>query len=112
MAVEVAFELVLAGVLVRGRIDAVYRTPDGRYDIVDYKTGTRPTGAAAKGAAIQLACYRIAYAQLAGVAPEEVGAAFLYVREGEAGLVRPPLLTREELAGVLSEVPAASQDGV
>jgi DNA helicase-2/ATP-dependent DNA helicase PcrA len=107
VAVEVGFELVLAGVLVRGRIDAVYRTPEGRYDVIDYKTGARPKGEAAKGAAIQLACYRVAYAQIAGVAPEEVGAAFLYVREGEAGLVRPELLTREELAEVLTEVPLA-----
>jgi DNA helicase-2/ATP-dependent DNA helicase PcrA len=106
--VEVGFELVLAGVLVRGRIDAVYRTPEGRFDVIDYKTGVRPTGAAAEGAAIQLACYRVAYAQIAGVAPEEVGAAFLYVREGERGLVRPALLTREELAEVLTEVPSAA----
>jgi DNA helicase II / ATP-dependent DNA helicase PcrA len=106
--VEVGFELVLAGVLVRGRIDAVYRTPEGRFDVIDYKTGARPTGAAAQGAAIQLACYRVAYAQIAGVAPEEVSAAFLYVREGEGGLVRPALLTREELAEVLTDVPSAA----
>jgi DNA helicase-2/ATP-dependent DNA helicase PcrA len=106
VAVEVGFELVLAGVLVRGRIDAVYEV-DGRFDIVDYKTGARPKGEAARGAAIQLAVYRAAYAEIAGVAPEEVGAAFLYVREGESGLVRPELLSREELAEVLGGVPRA-----
>ena len=110
VAVEVGFELVLAGVLIRGRIDAVYSTPEGRYDVIDYKTGARPTGESARDAAIQLACYRLAYAQIAGVAPEEVGAAFLYVREGEGGLVRPDLLSREELGEVLAEVPSAEAD--
>jgi DNA helicase-2/ATP-dependent DNA helicase PcrA len=112
VAVEVGFELVLAGVLIRGRIDAVYSTPEGRFDVIDYKTGARPTGESARDAAIQLACYRLAYAQIAGVAPEEVSAAFLYVREGEGGLVRPNLLSREELAEVLSEVPSAEPEGV
>ena len=112
IAVEVGFELVLAGVLIRGRIDAVYPTPEGRYDVIDYKTGARPTGPGAHEAAIQLACYRLAYAQIAGVAPEEVGAAFLYVREGERGLVRPELLSREELVEVLSDVPSADSRGV
>jgi DNA helicase-2/ATP-dependent DNA helicase PcrA len=112
VAVEVGFELVLAGVLIRGRIDAVYSTTEGRYDVIDYKTGARPTGESARDAAIQLACYRLAYAQIAGVAPEEVGAAFLYVREGEGGLVRPELLSREELGEVLAEVPSAEADDV
>ncbi len=105
-AVEVAFELVLDGVLVRGRIDAVYRRDDGddlRYDVIDYKTGARPSGAAAQAAAVQLACYRLAWADIAQVDPGQVGAAFLYVREGEDGLVRPPLPSRDELAQLLTE---------
>ncbi len=100
-AVEVEFELVIGRVLVRGRIDAVFRRPGGGYDVVDYKTGGRPSGDAARSAAIQLACYREAWADIAGVAPEEVGAAFLYVREGEEGLLRPELLTRAELEELL-----------
>ena len=100
-AVEVGFELVIDEVLVRGRIDAVYRRPDGGYDVIDYKTGHRPGGEAAANAAIQLACYRAAWADIAGVPMEEVSAGFLYVREGEAGLVRPPLRSRDELAQLL-----------
>jgi DNA helicase-2/ATP-dependent DNA helicase PcrA len=107
VAVEVGFELVLDGdagpSLVRGRIDAVYRTDDGGYDVIDYKTGSRPAGpAAARAAAIQLACYRLAWADIAQAPVEQVGAAFLYVREGEDGLVRPPLLSRQELAELLA----------
>ncbi len=116
VAVEVGFELTIdlpnEPVLVRGRIDAVYRRDDGGYDVIDYKTGARPADGVAGGSAIQLACYRAAWADIAGVEPEEVSAGFLYVREGDAGLVRPPLLSRAELAELLSEPgggpPAAS----
>ena len=103
VAVEVAFELVLEGTLVRGRIDAVYRRDDGGYDVIDYKTGARPQGAAARAAAVQLACYRLAWADIAQVDPARVTAGFLYVRDGEDGLVRPELPTREELVRLLVE---------
>ncbi len=109
VAVEVGFELVLAGALVRGRIDAVYATDDGGFDVIDYKTGARPSGQAAMDAAIQLACYRAAWAEIAGVPPERVGAAFLYVREGETGLLRPALRTRDELIELLAAVPAGPE---
>ena len=102
VAVEVPFELVLSGILVRGRIDAVYRREDGGYDVIDYKTGARPRGAAAKAAAIQLGCYRQAWADIARVQPEKVGAAFLYIRDGEDGLVRPQLPTAQELATLVA----------
>jgi DNA helicase-2/ATP-dependent DNA helicase PcrA len=102
VAVEIGFELTLADVLVRGRLDAVYRRPDGGYDVIDYKTGSRLSGEAARHAAIQLACYRVAWADIAQVSADVVTAGFLYVREGEAGLVRPRLLSRAELADVLS----------
>jgi DNA helicase-2/ATP-dependent DNA helicase PcrA len=110
VAVEVGFELIVDDVLVRGRIDAVYRRPDGGYDVIDYKTGVRPGGTAARSAAIQLACYRVAWADIAGVPPEAVSAGFLYVREGEDGLVRPPLLNRSELADLLAAPPVAPAD--
>ncbi len=84
-AVEAPFELYLAGRRVRGRIDAVYRTSDG-FDVIDYKTGLSPRAPAA--AALQLAVYRLAWAGVAGVPLERVGAGFLYVRTGE--VVRPP----------------------
>ncbi|HEX4015669.1 MAG TPA: ATP-dependent DNA helicase, partial [Frankiaceae bacterium] len=107
VAVEVGFELSLEvpaePVLVRGRIDAVYRREDGGYDVIDYKTGSRPADLMSRGSAVQLACYRAAWADIAGVEPEEVTAGFLYIREGDAGLVRPPLLSRDELGWLLAE---------
>jgi DNA helicase-2/ATP-dependent DNA helicase PcrA len=98
VAVEQAFELVIEGRLVRGRIDAVYPIDNGRYDVVDFKTGVVPRDFSA--ASLQLSVYRLAWADLAGVPPDHVDAAFLYVREGL--LKRPQrLLSRGELGRLL-----------
>ncbi|MFJ3797188.1 UvrD-helicase domain-containing protein [Streptomyces sp. NPDC090088] len=79
--VEAPFQLSLAGRVVRGRIDAVYRTGEGdgaTYEIVDWKTSrTRPADP------LQLAIYRIGWAEQQGVPPESVTAAFVHVRTGE-----------------------------
>ncbi|UWZ49363.1 ATP-dependent helicase [Dactylosporangium matsuzakiense] len=106
--VEVPFASVIAGVVVRGRMDAVYRYPDGRYDVVDWKTGGRPGGADATAAAVQLAAYRLAWAELRGVPLDRVGAAFFYVRSGET--VRPAdLLDEEGLLALITALPASGQ---
>ncbi|MFL6077838.1 MAG: UvrD-helicase domain-containing protein [Mycobacteriales bacterium] len=103
VAVEAPFQLVLGSHLVRGRIDAVYGSHEGGYDVIDYKTGARPRDPVA--AALQLAVYRVAWADLAGVPLDEVTAGFLYVRTGE--IVRPDDLPgREELMRLL-EPPTA-----
>ncbi|WP_316748247.1 ATP-dependent DNA helicase [Streptomyces herbicida] len=83
--VEAPFQLALAGRVVRGRIDAVYKNGDGddaTYEIVDWKTSR---GRAADP--LQLAVYRLAWAEQQGVPPESVTATFVYVRSGE--VVRP-----------------------
>ncbi len=85
--VEVPFATAVGGVVLRGRMDAVFADPGGRFDVVDWKTGRRPAGADERAAAIQLAAYRLAWAHLAGVPVEQVRAAFHYVRAGET--VRP-----------------------
>ena len=76
-AVEAPFSLPLAGRVVRGRIDAVYDLGDGRWEVVDWKTGNEAADP------LQLAVYRLAWARLAKVAVDAVDAAFLYVRTGE-----------------------------
>ncbi|AQS67656.1 ATP-dependent DNA helicase [Streptomyces pactum] len=83
--VEAPFQLSLAGRVVRGRIDAVYKEGDGEtvtYEIVDWKTNR-----AATADPLQLALYRLAWAEQQHVPLESVTAAFLYVRTGE--VVRP-----------------------
>ncbi|MFF8839489.1 UvrD-helicase domain-containing protein [Streptomyces sp. NPDC015130] len=94
--VEVPVHLTLAGRVVRGRIDAVYRDPDtGAYEIVDWKTSHHRTADP-----LQLAIYRLAWAEQHGLAPEDVTAAFVYVRTGE--VARPARLPgRAELEAVL-----------
>ncbi|MET8170262.1 UvrD-helicase domain-containing protein [Streptomyces sp. NPDC005329] len=103
--VEAPFQLALAGRVVRGRIDAVYKEGGGdtaTYDIVDWKTHRAHTADP-----LQLALYRLAWAEQQGVPVESVTAAFLYVRSGD--VVRPEglpdraalerLLTGEDGAG-------------
>ena len=81
VGVEVPFALVLGGRVVHGRIDAVFATASG-YEVVDWKTGT-----AAGVDPMQLAIYRLAWAQRAGVSTADVDSAFLIVSTGE--VLRP-----------------------
>ncbi|MFJ2028976.1 UvrD-helicase domain-containing protein [Streptosporangium sp. NPDC087985] len=103
--VEVPFETMIADRLVRGRMDAVFETPDGRYEVVDWKTGQRPKGKkAAAAAAVQLAAYRLAWSHLAAVPLDHVSAAFHYVRLNTT--VRPVnLLDERGLIALLESVP-------
>ena len=80
--VEVPFETTIAGVLIRGRIDAVYRNLDSDGDgfqVVDWKTGSKQLG---KSAQVQLAMYRLAWAKLSGCDISKISAAFHYVPTG------------------------------
>jgi DNA helicase-2/ATP-dependent DNA helicase PcrA len=110
-AVEAPFEMVVGGRLLRGRIDAVYRDDDGGYDVIDFKTGAKPSGHEFEAAALQLSIYRLAWADLAGVDPAMVRAGFLYVRD--ARVVRPEtLLSRIELDAVLNGPEVDQRSGV
>jgi DNA helicase-2/ATP-dependent DNA helicase PcrA len=99
VAVEPPFALVLAGQVVRGRIDAVYAEQvDGQdgYLVVDWKTNRAQTADP-----LQLAIYRVAWAELKGVPVDRVRAAFYYVRTGE--LVRyDDLMDRPTLERLVS----------
>jgi DNA helicase-2/ATP-dependent DNA helicase PcrA len=110
VAIEAPFEMVIGGRLLRGRIDAVYRNDDGGFDVIDYKTGAVLTGRDFEAAALQLSIYRLAWADLAGVDPEQVTAGFLYVRESQ--LKRPThLLGRDELAAILTSETGTQPSG-
>lgn len=101
---EVSFETVLAGVAVRGRMDAVFADPDGGFTVVDWKTGAVPDESRRHAVGVQLAVYRLAWAALAEVPPERVRAAFHYVREGVT--LRPAdLETAEELHAMIRGIP-------
>ena len=94
--VEVPFETVIAGTLVRGRIDAIYKTDKG-FEVIDWKTGSKQLD---EDAAIQLAIYRLAWAKLADVPIEAVTAAFHYVPTGVTDR-RDSLLSEAELNTLL-----------
>ncbi|MDX3642504.1 UvrD-helicase domain-containing protein [Streptomyces sp. MB09-02B] len=111
--VEAPFQIDIAGRVVRGRIDAVYRADDddgegdgdgtATYEIVDWKTSR--TRAADP---LQLAVYRLAWAEQQGVPLESVDAAFLYVRTG--AVVRPGNLPdRDALERLLLGEPGAEE---
>nr|WP_052810247.1 ATP-dependent DNA helicase [Streptomonospora alba] len=106
LEVEVPFETIIGDRLVRGRMDAVFFDEDsGTYDVVDWKTGRPPqTADERRAVAVQVAAYRIAWAELAGVSPDDVRAAFHYVRAEET--VRPAdLLDADGLAALLENLP-------
>ena len=101
---EVPFETVIAGVAVRGRMDAVFADPDGGYTVVDWKTGPLPDESRMPALAVQLAAYRLAWADLAGVPPERVRAAFHFVR-ADVTLRPADLLDADGLRALLESVP-------
>ena len=82
--VEVPFDMVIGGTVVRGRIDAVFADDDGGATVVDWKTGEPPGYAGG-----QAACRRSARGVPAGVGgaaglPGVVGARGLPLRAGRA----------------------------
>ena len=94
------FETVIGGVLIRGRIDAVYKDGDS-YEVVDWKTGKAKSGDDLEVAAIQLAMYRLAYSKLYSIPLEKISAAFHYVASNET--VRPAdLFTEDQLISIVT----------
>ncbi|GGL02071.1 ATP-dependent helicase [Mangrovihabitans endophyticus] len=102
--VEVPFATTLGGVVVRGRMDAVFAEPGGRFDVIDWKTGRRPESADTAAAVVQLSAYRVAWAALAGVPVSRVRAGLHYVRE-QVTLRPADLMGVDALAELLNAVP-------
>ena len=93
--------------LVRGRIDAVFADDRRRLDVVDWKTGRRRARAEAAAAAVQLAVYRLAWAQLTG-APLGGGAGRVPLRRGGPDRRAPvDLLGADQLRELVDAVPVA-----
>jgi DNA helicase-2/ATP-dependent DNA helicase PcrA len=105
--VEVPFDTQIGDRQIRGRIDAVFASPDGGYDVVDWKTGHPPRSRQeADAVAVQLAAYRLAWSALAGVPLDRVRAAFYYVRHDRT--VRPAdLLDADGLRDLIARIPVA-----
>ena len=75
---ERAFLLPVEGFYISGRIDAIYGTDDGPWEVVDYKTGRKP----AEGdelARAQLDLYALACLDVWHKRPEELTLTYLYL---------------------------------
>jgi DNA helicase II / ATP-dependent DNA helicase PcrA len=102
--VEVPFETQVEGIVLRGRMDAVFADPDGGWTVVDWKTGGVPNGDQIPSLSVQLAAYRLAWAELSKTPLEKVRAAFHYVRHDYT--LRPAdLRDAEGLRELITAVP-------
>jgi len=104
--VEVPFETPLGPLTLRGRIDAVFPTPEGGFEVIDWKTGPPPRGAELAAVGVQLAAYRLGWSRLAGVPVERVSAGFHHVAADVT--LRPVDLLDE--AGLLALVSGTAHD--
>ncbi|HLL64108.1 MAG TPA: ATP-dependent DNA helicase [Propionibacteriaceae bacterium] len=98
-ALEAPFSVVIGGRLVRGRIDAVYAdVGEGfRFRVVDWKTSRAETADP-----LQLAIYRLAWAEANSVPASEVDAVFYYVRT-DSVVRHPQVPGREGLERLLAD---------
>ena len=100
--VEAGFETVIHGVVLRGRIDAIYREGD-QYEVIDWKTGRVRSDQELASASIQLAMYRLAYSKLHNIPIENIRAAFHYVGDGQT-IYREHLSRDEEIAAIIASI--------
>ena len=91
IAIEVPFILSVAGRQIRGRLDAVFPSPDPNHDylVVDWKTFDHPAQP------VQLQHYRLAWAQTCNVPVERVQAGFYHVAAHRLDLAAS--LTEDEI---------------
>ena len=108
--VEREIHLPFDGHLVICKIDAVYER-DGRYEIVDWKTGKPPKDdddLARKQ--LQLALYRLAFSRWKGIDSSLVDAAFYFVADDR--IIRPAeLIDEEELTQLWRESTGGDESG-
>ena len=99
-AIEAPFSIWLGGRLIQGRIDAVYERPaksgETRFQVVDWKTGRAETADP-----LQLAIYRLAWAEAYRLPLSEIDAIFCHVRTDD--IVRPAALPdRDDIEAILN----------
>ena len=102
---ERPFLLYLDGMMVGGRIDAIFGEPDGPWEVVDYKTGRVPAEADPI-TGLQLDLYALACIEVFGKDPRELTLTYFYLSEakeesrpaGDPGEVRTRV--GETLAGI------------
>ncbi len=102
---ERAFLLRLGEFTVGGRIDAIFGEPDGPWEIVDWKTGRRPT-ADDPTLGLQLDVYGLAAVEIWGKAPSDLTLTYLYLASGDE-VTKPmddPALVRSRVEASLAAI--------
>jgi DNA helicase-2/ATP-dependent DNA helicase PcrA len=102
---ERPFILYLDGMVVGGRIDAIFGQPDGAWEIVDYKTGRVPA-ADDPLLGLQLDVYALACVEIFGKHPQELTLTYFYLSEGKE-VTRPagdPEAVRARIRRSLREI--------
>jgi DNA helicase-2/ATP-dependent DNA helicase PcrA len=102
---ERPFLLYLDGMVVGGRIDAIFEGPEGRWEVVDYKTGRVPaeqdpvTG-------LQLDLYALACVEIWGKRPEDLTLTYFYLSESKevTRTAGDPSETRERVLRALGGI--------
>jgi DNA helicase-2/ATP-dependent DNA helicase PcrA len=105
---EVPFETVIAGVAVRGRMDAVFADPDGGFTVVDWKTGPLPDDTRLPRWPCSSPPTGWPGRTSPGCRPENVRAAFHFVR-ADVTLRPADLLDADGLRALLESVPTAAR---
>jgi ATP-dependent DNA helicase UvrD/PcrA len=108
---ERPFLLYLDGMVVGGRIDAIFEGPDGRWEVVDYKTGRVPPEDDPI-TALQLDLYALACVEVFGKDPGALRLTYFYLGEEkevsrEAG---DPGATRERVLRWLGGIAAGNYE--
>jgi DNA helicase-2/ATP-dependent DNA helicase PcrA len=114
--IEAAVETSVAGLTLRGRIDAVFRRggdpdkpydPDAMWELVDWKTGRVPSDAEMPRRSLQLAIYRLAWSRLHDIPLENITGKFVYIAHGVEKTPQD-FATAEQLEQILANALAES----
>jgi DNA helicase-2/ATP-dependent DNA helicase PcrA len=79
---ERPFLLYVEGSVVGGRVDAIFGTPGGQWEVVDYKTGRRPSRDDPH-AGLQLDLYALACTEVWGKRSEDLTLTYFYLSTGD-----------------------------
>ncbi len=109
--VERPFLLRLEGYTVGGRIDAVFGEPDGPWEVVDWKTGRRPSDDDPL-AALQLDVYGLACVEIWGKRPEDLTLTYLYLASDDevSHAMEDPAVIRARIVETLRGIDGGAFD--
>ena len=106
--IEQPFALLIGDVAIQGRIDAIFEDAEGRWEIVDWKSGRAPD----EPPRLQLDLYALAAQEIWGKRPDDLTLTFLYLGDGEAAERSFQARPAAEVRAVLERTLASIGSGV